>query len=299
MIIENISDLFEHKGRFFIAEKDEEINKVDRGLIINKFEKTGVIIFRNFNIKPTDVIAFTDKFTELYAADAPRRQNIDGQKNLNTVDEGFHEMPLHSEASYSPSWPELVWFYCDIPPTKGGNTTLCDGVKLWKELPHDLKDYFLAHPLCFDLEFPVIKKVPSRKPKPWLLNSVGSANASLDWNSGNLKVKQTRFAVNESRIPEVLSFVNHLLIIFKNEPQILKMTDSKGHKIPQEVIEKVHEISHRLKYDIIWQKKDLVMIDNKRFMHGRRAYEQGDVRKIINVQSLRANFAYGSTTRQN
>ena len=27
-------------------------------------------------------------------------------------------MPLHSEASYSPSWPEIVWFYCHQAPKK-------------------------------------------------------------------------------------------------------------------------------------------------------------------------------------
>ena len=27
-------------------------------------------------------------------------------------------MALHSEASFSPSWPEIVWFYCNKAPKK-------------------------------------------------------------------------------------------------------------------------------------------------------------------------------------
>ena len=43
---------------------------------------------------------------------------------------------------------------------------------------------------------------------------------------------------------------------------------------------------------------DFVMIDNKRFMHGRRAYKKGINRDIVIVQTQRASFAYGATTRK-
>ena len=40
------------------------------------------------------------------------------------------------------------------------------------------------------------------------------------------------------------------------------------------------------------------MIDNKRFMHGRRAFDKGTKRDIVIVQTERASFGYGSTTRK-
>ena len=40
------------------------------------------------------------------------------------------------------------------------------------------------------------------------------------------------------------------------------------------------------------------MIDNRRFMHGRRAFQKGDKRDLLVVQSSSANFGYGSTTRK-
>jgi len=39
------------------------------------------------------------------------------------------------------------------------------------------------------------------------------------------------------------------------------------------------------------------MIDNKRFLHGRRSFAKGINRDIVIVQTERANFGYGSTTR--
>ena len=47
-------------------------------------------------------------------------------------------MNLHSEASFSPSWPEILWFYCSVPQ-KYGQTTLCDGEELWKKLSYKTK----------------------------------------------------------------------------------------------------------------------------------------------------------------
>ena len=51
---------------------------------------------------------------------------------------------LHSEASFSPSQPEIVWFYCIRPPeTDSGDTLYCDGIKLWEEIPAKFKLFFL------------------------------------------------------------------------------------------------------------------------------------------------------------
>jgi len=47
-----------------------------------------------------------------------------------------------------------------------------------------------------------------------------------------------------------------------------------------------------------WEKNDLIMIDNKRFMHGRRAIVKDDPRDIVIIQSQYASFGYGYTTRR-
>ena len=39
------------------------------------------------------------------------------------------------------------------------------------------------------------------------------------------------------------------------------------------------------------------MIDNKRIMHGRRKILDGEKRDILNIQTLRASFGFGATTR--
>ena len=63
------------------------------------------------------------------------------------------------------------------------------------------------------------------------------------------------------------------------------------------VLDEVKEKSKELTYDLDWKKKDLIMLDNMRFTHGRRAFKKSDKRDIMTVESSSANFGYGSTTR--
>ena len=256
------------------------------------------ILFKNFNIDTDQIVKFTDLFTLQYANDANRREIRFENPKLHNVDPGKMEMPLHSEASYSPSWPEIIWFFCAIPSNQGGETTLCDGIKLWKNLSSNTKNFFLSNPICFDLEFPILEKKLGKGKRPWMLNSQGSSDGYIDWDTGKFYVRQTRFAVHETRHPEILAFSNHLMVIPGQDPQIKKWTTVKGESVPSDIMDEIKSKSSELTYDHKWKKGDLVMIDNKRFMHGRRQYDKNDKRQIAIAQTLRANFGYGSTTRK-
>ena len=56
--------------------------------------------------------------------------------------------------------------------------------------------------------------------------------------------------------------------------------------------------SDELTFEHHWEDNDLLMIDNKRFMHGRKSFDKGIERDIVIVQTERASFSYGSTTRK-
>ena len=75
-------------------------------------------------------------------------------------------------------------------------------------------------------------------------------------------------------------------------------TIEEWSKIPQNILNEANKKANEITYDLNWKKNDLVMIDNRRFMHGRRAFKKGEKRDLLVVQSSLANFGYGSTTRQ-
>ena len=73
---------------------------------------------------------------------------------------------------------------------------------------------------------------------------------------------------------------------------------SSGENVSAEILNEIRDKSAKLTYDHMWGNNDFFMIDNKRFMHGRRAFEKGMLRDIVIVQTERASFSYGSTTRK-
>jgi len=328
MIKKTISDKFFEGGLIINPSDSENVQKLDYGVIVKLFEKSGVILFRDFNIKPEEITEITDLYTERYAHDALRRASRMGQKLVRTVDydshdallrarritqadmvkkkdeewkvdhDNYEEMSLHSETSYAPDYPEIIWFFCNEFSTNGrGCTTLCDGIKLWDNLSYETKNFFLLNPIRYKLKIPISEKKIGNGTKKWLINQQGAGDGLLDLSNGLLNITQIRFAVHPSRLPNKMCFSNHILYR-DTDPNILEWGTIDGNKISQNILDEVKEKSKELTYDLDWKKNDFVMLDNKRFIHGRRAFKKSDKRDIMIVETSTANFAYGNTTRK-
>ena len=327
MIENTISDKFFEGGLIINPSNSENVRKLDYDTIVKLFEKNGLILFRDFNLKPEEITEITDLYTQRYAHDALRRASRMGQKLVRTVDydshdallrghgitqpdmvkkkdedwkedyDNYEEMSLHSDGSYAPDYPEIIWFFCNEFFTNGrGCTTLCDGIKLWDNLSYETKNFFLLNPIRYKLKIPILEKKICNGTKKWFINQQGAGDGLLDLSNGLLNITQIRFAVHPSRLPNKMCFSNHVLYR-DTDPNILEWGTVDGNKIPQNVLDEVKEKSKELTYDLDWKKKDLIMLDNMRFTHGRRAFKKSDKRDIMTVESSSANFGYGSTTR--
>jgi len=298
MITKTISNKFYGEGLEINPSINEDIRKLDYNLIVKLFEKSGLILFRDFEIKSSEIVKLTDLYTENYANDALRRKSRMEQKEVRNVDYGNEEMALHSEASFSPNWPEIIWFFCNEFNTNGrGTTTLCDGIKLWDNLSYETKNFFLLNPIKYKLKIPIGEKKIGKKTKKWFLNYQGAGDGLLDLSNGLLNITQIRFAAHPSRLHNKMCFSNHTL--YKDtDPTIIEWGTIDDNKIPQNILDETNKKSKEITYDLKWKKNDLVMIDNKRFMHGRRSFKKSDKRDLLVVQSSLANFGYGSTTRK-
>jgi len=285
------------------TDKKKSIFDLKRSEIIKRFEQKGVIIFREFDIVAKKIKKFTDLFTETYAKDALRRKKRLNDSDIRDVDyqENIHGEPqavdLHSEASFAPAWPEIIWFYCITPPQTGGASILCDGAELWNYLSAKTKIFFLFNPIRYELEIPIGIKKRGKGKSPWMLNSLGTGNGFINWKTGIFHLTLQRLAVQEGRNSNQLCFANHLFITLDSEPQLIKRTMFDGKKIAKNILKEIHCKANELTYEHNWKKGDLIMLDNKRFLHGRRKYKKNDPRDIVVIQSAKASFGYGSTTR--
>ncbi len=298
MIKRKISDKFYGGGIEINPTSKKNIEDLDYDVIVNLFETNGFILFRDFNINKKELVKLTDIYTSRYANDALRRENRLGQKEVHNVDYGNNEMALHSEASFSPNWPEIVWFFCnEFPDNAKGTTTFCDGLQLWENLSFKVKDFFLQNPIKYDLKIPITSKKIGNKKKNWFLNYQGAGNGILDQSDGSLNITQIRFAAEPSRILDKMCFSNHTL--YKNtDSTIIKWGTIDGKKIPTDILDETTKKSEEITYDLNWKRNDLLMLDNKRFMHGRRGFDKKEKRDLVVIQSSLANFGYGSTTRK-
>ena len=174
----------------------------------------------------------TDDFTFQYSNDATRRDDKFGSKKIKSVDKGFKEIKLHSETSFSTNRPEIIWFYCKNEAEKDGQTTICDGMKLWELFDFNLKNFFLKNPIKYKLKIPIPgMKAQNKKKKKWILSSLGTFDAEYNYRKNQIEFSLLRFAVTESRIPDKLCFANHLMIDLNSEPQILSRTNQTQPKL--------------------------------------------------------------------
>ena len=304
MITETLTDLFEGGGLKISPDSNKKILDLDYNEIVTLFERHGVLLFRGFDLDPYEITHVANVYTERYAVDANRRatrfqdkQSVVRDVDYHNIEKGDSSVLLHSEASFTPAWPEIIWFYCHIPPIDGGNTILCDGVKLWEKLSFTTQDMFLAEPVRYELKIPVAKKRPGKGKRPWISRTPGLKGGILDWNTGLLHTTQLRYAVQEGRSINNLCFANHLIVTLESEPQLTGRTMCSGLEIPTNIMDEIFYNANQLTYDHNWQKGDYLMIDNKRIMHGRRGFPRGDPRDIVVIQTARASFGFGSTTR--
>ena len=155
------------------------------------------------------------------------------------------------------------------------------------------KNFFLSNLIIYKLKIPVIDKKPGKGKKPWPLNDSDVSDCFLDYDTGLLNLVLSRYAVHEDKFSNQLCFSNHLLIDLSSEDQIISRTLLNNKKIPAAIINEIKTKSDNFTYDYNWKKNDLIMVNNKRFMHGRRGYDKNEPRDIVNIQTGKANFGNG------
>tara|TARA_B100000029_G_scaffold506821_1_gene590292 strand:+ start:3154 stop:4041 length:888 start_codon:yes stop_codon:yes gene_type:complete len=271
------------------------ISKKDYMNIVNNFKKYGAITFSNISSNINNVGDFIDLFSNSYSNDAKRRKVRFNNKKFRDVDVGFDEVILHSETSFSPTRPEIVWFYCNKPPkTNSGKTLICDGIDLWNNLSAETKIFFIGEPVCYSVKVPFEKKIQGIGKKKWYLDKPGVRKCYLNYKSQSIEFDYLKFAVQKSLYDDKLCFSNHLLVPVtgkQSEEQMMKKETVGKKKIPEKIMQEIKNKANLLKKAKIWKKYDLVMLDNIRFMHGREKINKKEKdRDIVTIQTSKTKF---------
>ncbi len=283
----------EEFGTRLVATDNSNLFEIGKENIISLFKNSGVVLFRGFDVDTDKFEQFTDLFgTEFmhYIGGAQVRNiiNENGDKTISSVNfyadaekqqKRTFKLPLHGEMFYTKSRPTLLWFYCVAPPLKDGETTVCDGVQIYKELSNATKKLFKEKRLKYIRQYPngewqgrfqtddlkVLEKFCQES----------DLHLIVDKDTQSITTEYVYPAIVKTRWGGQEAFLNSILIVEWHEASgktdsIVRLED--GSRIPDDVLRELQEVTERLTQLISWQRGDVLMLDNTRMLHGRRAF---------------------------
>ena len=254
--------------------------------------KTGAVLIRRRGTTENDYIQLGESLARSqvhHATGTGERDLVRPDANISTINKGSDAIPLHREASYLPDTPDILSFYCDQPPETGGQTTLCDGVNLLNALPESVRDYVETGPgaelvwrwnLPFERWSAAFRTRSPRQVEDQLarLRRGFTAGQRLDthFDGDQLHgVYRTR-AVIETRFGQLPAFCNSVMAFYYRDPgpyvalHLYHVSLADGSAFPPDTLATIRDRAEHLTYQVSWEAGDILLVDNSRFMHGRR-----------------------------
>jgi alpha-ketoglutarate-dependent taurine dioxygenase len=281
------------------------LDALHRHDVVDLFRSEGALLFRGFS---ADTAAFT-RFSGLCCTEFSTYKgggfrwgylNREAVGNLDTLmtttgsTQGF-ALPLHGEMYYMLRRPSVIWFFCDRPPAAAGQTTVCDGRAIWEHLSPATRRFFDSHRIKYRRSLPDGEwQTTFQTQDPAEASEICRHNGGsfLHGPDGSITTEYLCSAVvgrEDDAGGQV--FINNLLIVYVIEwafksgwvasnvaglprdeaPMVVRMEDDS--EIPDDVITEALQVADQLTVEVTWQAGDVLMIDNTRILHGRRAYD--------------------------
>lgn len=206
-------------------------------------------------------------------------------------------LPLHGEIYYQKRRPAAIWLYCATPPVLGeGETLVADGAAIYEALSDRTKELFRQQRVKYITYFPdgkwqkrfftddfaQVKQLCKERDVQVIINEA----------ERSVTTKSIAPAVFEPPLSQRPTFVNNVLQFLmieagwgleyteftgKQVPQdgdliytIVRLEN--GAKIPDDVARELDEITNKFTRLVVWEKQDILLVDNTRVLHGRRAF---------------------------
>lgn len=284
-------------GALLEGEGESLIDAVDRDTVLQQLADSGYILFRGFEVDIDHFSAFVRALSTRVSLDPARSFGGSGGV-AQKVDAGVDAVGLHCENGNSPFLPDLCWFYCERAAVEGSQTTVCDGYRAWDALSEATRRRFLDKKIVYSRRVEEDKwkrfafhMLEGRKPIDQIvLDDIlapvrGNANVRITGNDdGSIHYA---FEVAAARQPqfggERIAFANSILGPSYNY-ETPKITFADGEEFPEPLLAEIRDATESVTENIDWQDGDVLLIDNTRAMHGRRAIRDAN-RVIYNALS--------------
>jgi len=274
-------------GKIIFNDTGQNIMQLPVSKILEDFKSFGLLLFRGFDVNYEQMKVFAEQFDATFLNQYNRPIVDLNNQFITLVDSGMHYIAPHCENANSPFRPDVVWFCCAVPAAEGGETLFWDGVEVWKAMSRELQQLFI------DQKVRYVQKFLASHWQQFLGASatIDDVKKILDNMAGiSYKINQDESLILEYICSGVIktkygnqdAFANSIISEYRNPRAIV--TFANGSAIPVKVINEIQKILDDLIGFIPWMSGDLVMIDNSRFLHGRKSFNDKR-RRIVTLLS--------------
>lgn len=279
--------------------------KTNREAVEAQLAKYGALLFRNFNVKTVEQFEqFMDAVSPAtieYGERSSPRTKIGKGVYTSTDHPEDQAILLHTEQSYTLSWPMKICFFCVTPALRQGRTPIADSRKILARLSRDTREKFLQTKVMYvrnygeglGLHWTEVFQTRDKR-----VVEQHCRNASIEWewkDAERLRTRQTRPAIRRHPRTGELVWFNHALFFHftsleaATRESILKLVSEEdvpfntfygdGSPIESSVLEEIREAYEREKVGFDWQAHDILLLDNMLTAHGREPF--AGPRKIV------------------
>jgi alpha-ketoglutarate-dependent taurine dioxygenase len=309
-------------GGVLTPETTGTLEALDQSEVWSLLDQYGALLFRGFDFDIDGFIQFTSRFTVAFGdyrgggfrMRAFDREAVQGDPTVMTTTGGTQSfgLPLHGELYYQNDTPDLIWFHCVEPPPAGGQTTLGWGTAIFADCAPETRRYFSEHPVVYTRRLDregwsqAFQTTDISEAIAFAFNR--DLEAEYDREHETLITKYRASAVQKDRVNGQPSFINGVLILqigewaFKKGIVAQYLGDNapthapfvvrtlQGDPLPEAVLDDAFGAAERHTVNVAWRPGDVLMIDNRRVLHGRREV-QGQGRRIICRMGARRHAA--------
>ena len=215
--------------------------------------------------------------------ESPNRELLGAGVQIQSVDLGADPFPLHPEVAREPWRPDLAMFFCLDPPGVGGQTNICDGIAIVDSLPDPVrralegKRLFYIRPASPEM---LRYWLGTDRPDDALLADPPAACPYWFRRSPQGIVRGfTRPALEPTLFQRRPAFANFLLFA-RDYLRKRRIPLLEGQVFDDETVDEIRSVARALTYSHRWQQGDVLLLDNSRFMHGRKAIADPGERRI-------------------
>jgi alpha-ketoglutarate-dependent taurine dioxygenase len=264
----------------------------NKNCVSDLLDKHGALLFRGFHILNAENL---EKITSYLLGDlinnidrGTQRSGIKGKIFTASDASGEINIPMHCESSFAHSFPGKIFFYCNTPPLKQGETPIANVANVFKNLSPEITKLFSRKGITYvrnlqDNHWEYVFQVSGRDE---LETYCKFAKIKIDWiDSNSIRASQKRPAALYHPVTKEPIWFNQVdnfyyrknlgerINPFYSDSNIYRASYfGDGSEIPHKIIKAIKDAYEKEIILFPWQQSDLLILDNMRVAHGRKPF---------------------------